>query len=141
MSGTAMASPSPPPAAANPFAELLGFVFEPSSPSQSFCRLRIEEKHLNPHKVVHGAVLYAMADTGMGAALYPTLGAGELCATIEIKITYFKAIASGEVVCRTQLVNRGKRVAYLESSILSGEVLLAKASGTYAIFVPAKDTA
>jgi acyl-CoA thioesterase len=120
----------------NPFAELVGFVFEAGSASESTSRLTVEPRHLNPHRVIHGAVLYAMADTGMGAALYPTLGANDLCATIEIKITYFKAIASGEVVCRTQLVNRGKRVAYLESSILSGESLLAKASGTYAIFQP-----
>ena len=37
---------------------------------------------MNPHNVVHGAVLYAMADTGMGAALYPTLSADKVCATI-----------------------------------------------------------
>jgi acyl-CoA thioesterase len=131
-----VAPPSPP--MVNPFAELVGFVFEPSPPLHSTSRLRLEQKHLNPHTVVHGAVLFAMADTGMGAALYPTLGAHELCATIEIKITYFKAIAAGELVCRTQLVNRGKRVAYLESSISSGEALLAKATGTYAIFQPSK---
>lgn len=131
-----MAPTSPSATPAGPFADLVGFVFESSPPSQSLSRLRIEEKHLNPHKVVHGAVLYAMADSGMGAALYPTLAAGELCATIEIKMTYFKAVAAGEIVCRTQLVNRGKRVAYLESSISSGEALLAKASGTYAIFQP-----
>lgn len=37
---------------------------------------------MNPRNVVHGAVLYAMADTGMGAALYPTLSADKVCATI-----------------------------------------------------------
>lgn len=131
-----MTSPSSPAHTRNPFGELVGFVAEPSPPSESVFRLSVEPKHLNPHNVVHGAVLYAMADTGMGAALYPTLEASDLCATIEIKITYFKALATGEVVCRTRLVNRGKRVAYLESSLFSGEVLVAKASGTYAIFQP-----
>jgi acyl-CoA thioesterase len=82
-----------------------------------------------------------MADTGMGAALYKTLGTGELCATIEIKMTYFKAITSGELQCHTTLVNRGKRVAYLESSITQGTVLVAKASGTYAIFRPNQSAA
>ncbi len=79
-----------------------------------------------------------MADTGMGAAVFPTLAPGELCATIEIKMTYFKAMVRGEVVCRTVLVNRGKRVAYMESSVYGGEVLLAKAAGTYAIFKPSQ---
>ena len=53
-------------------------------------------------------------------------------------MTYFKAVASGEVTCRTQLVNRGKRIAYLESSLHQGDVLLARASGTYAIFRPSQ---
>ena len=52
-----------------------------------------------------------------------------------------KAIADGEVVCRTVLVNRGKRVAYMESSVYCGELLLARASGTYAIFKPSKGAA
>ena len=124
----------------NPFVELVGFRFESPLPNESVCKLTIEPKHLNPHDVIHGAVLYAMADTGMGDALYPTLSVGELCATIEIKMTYLKAVAAGEVVCRTLLVNRGKRVAYLESSLFVGEALIAKATGTYAIFRPASST-
>ncbi len=123
-------------ASLNPFAELVGMTFEAVSPGASEIRLQLDPRHLNPNAVVHGAVLYAMADTGMGAALYRTLSSGELCATIEIKMTYFKAIASGELLCRTTVVNRGKRVAYLESSIFAEEVHIAKATGTYAIFRP-----
>jgi len=122
--------------ARNPFADHVGFSMEPAVPGESTARLQIQPQHLNPNGVLHGAVLYAMADTGMGAAVFPTLAPGELCATIEIKMTYFKALVRGDVVCRTVLVNRGKRVAYLESSAFAGEVLLAKATGTYAIFTP-----
>ena len=133
-----MSTASTPPTGINPFADHVGFVMEPAAAGHSTARLPIRPEHLNPNGVLHGAVLYAMADSGMGAAVSPTLAAGELCATIEIKMTYFKAIVRGEVVCRTQLVNRGKRVAYLESSLYAGEVLLAKASGTYAIFTPSR---
>jgi acyl-CoA thioesterase len=133
-----MTADSPHPPAGNPFADHVGFTLEPAEPGHSTGRLRIQPEHLNPNGVLHGAVLYAMADTGMGAAVFPTLAPGELCATIEVKMTYFKAIVRGEVVCRTVLVNRGKRVAYLESSAYAGEVLLAKASGTYAIFTPSR---
>ena len=79
-------------------------------------------------------MLYALADTGMGAALYPTLAEGELCATIEIKISYFKPVRGGMLVCRTELVNRGKRVANLESRLYLGELLVAQANGHSAIF-------
>ena len=100
--------------------------------------MTISEKHLNPHHVVHGAVLYALADTGMGAALYPTLEAGEICATIEVKINYYKPVAAGAVTCITEVINRGKTVANLESCIYAGEVLVAKANGNYWIFRPNK---
>ena len=40
--------------------------------------LTVGPHHLNPHGVVHGAVVYALADQGMGAALYSLLGAGAL---------------------------------------------------------------
>jgi acyl-CoA thioesterase len=128
-------------ASLNTFADLVGMTFEVVLPGESTMRLQVDPRHLNPNAVVHGAVLYAMADTGMGAALYRTLNSGEMCATIEIKMTYFKAIASGELVCRTTLVNRGKRVAYLESSIYSQEAHVAKATGTYAIFRPSTSAA
>ena len=113
-------------------------VVEEQRPGFSSVALDVTEDHLNPHKVVHGAVVYALADTGMGAALYPTLAEGEICATIEIKINYFKPISTGRISCRTEIVNRGKTVANLESRVFVGEVLVAMANGNYAIFRPTK---
>lgn len=118
----------------HPFAELIDLHVGEVRPGASRMLLEAGERHLNPHQVVHGAVLYAMADTGMGAALYPTLAEGEICATIEIKISYFKPVRMGPVVCETTLVNRGKTVAHLESRITQHGVLVAAANGNYAIF-------
>jgi acyl-CoA thioesterase len=83
-----------------------------------------------------------MADTGQGAALYPSLADGEICATIEIKVAYFRAVASGTLECRSRVVHRGRRTAHVESEILEvddGERLIAKASGSWAIFTPSAD--
>jgi acyl-CoA thioesterase len=87
---------------------------------------------------VHGAVIYALADTGMGIALYPTLAEGEICATIEVKINYFKAVDAGRITCITEIVNRGRTVANLQSRVFSGDTLVAQANGNYSIFVPRK---
>ena len=121
---------------AHPFADLVDFAVDAQAAGRSTLSLHVATKHMNPHHVVHGAVLYAMADTGMGAALYPTLAAGEICATIEIKINYFKPVVDGRVVCETELLNRGKSVANLESRLFVGETLVAQANGNYAIFKP-----
>ena len=75
-----------------------------------------------------------MADNGMGGALYSYLDDDELCATIEIKIVYFKAVTSGTLTCDTKIVHRSKRIAVLESEIIKDGHLVAKATGTFSIF-------
>lgn len=125
----------------HPFAALIDLRTEEQRAGFSRLALTVSTDHLNPHRVVHGAVLYAMADTGMGAALYPTLTDGEICATIEIKINYFKPVTEGTLSCATELVNRGRTIANLESRVYLGKLLVAQANGNYAIFSPRKAAA
>jgi acyl-CoA thioesterase len=120
----------------HPFANLIALRTEEQAEGRSRLSLVVAPAHLNPHQVVHGAVLYAMADTGMGAALYPSLAEGEICATIEVKINYFKPVSSGTLTCITQVIHRGRSVANLESRLYVGEALVAMANGNYAIFTP-----
>lgn len=121
----------------HPFADLIGLRIDEQRAGCSRCSLDVHpDVHHNPHDVTHGAVLYALADTGMGAALYPTLTRGELCATIEIKISYFHAVRAGTLRCETQLLHRGSSVANLESRVYLGETLVAQANGNFAIFRP-----
>jgi acyl-CoA thioesterase len=122
----------------HPFAELIDLHVEEQRAGHSKLALEVTGDHLNPHNVVHGAVVYALADTGMGSALYPTLAEGEICATIEIKINYFKPVSRGRITCTTEIVNRGKTVANLESRVFVEGVLVAQANGNYAIFSPRK---
>ena len=89
---------------------------------------------MNPHKVLHGGVIYTMADTGMGGALYSKMNKDELCATVEVKIVYFSAIKSGKLTCDTNIIHKGKRIAILESDITNNGRSVAKALGTYSIF-------
>ena len=118
----------------HPFGELIGLNFTKFKKGYSQCILEVNEKLFNPHMVLHGGVIYSMADTGMGAALFGHLEKDELCATIEIKIHYFKSVKSGLLTCNTKVINVGKKIATLESDILNEDQLIAKALGTYTIF-------
>ena len=122
--------------APHPFGDLIGLRFEERGGDWSVCSLDVQTQLLNPHQVLHGGVLYSMADTGMGAALYPSLDEGELCATIEIKIAYFRPVSGGRVVCRSHVTHRGRRTAHLESELRGDGQLVAKATGSFAIFRP-----
>jgi acyl-CoA thioesterase len=119
----------------HPFGDLIGLTFTKLESGYSQCTLEVVDKLLNPHKVVHGGVMYSMADTGMGAAAYTILDKKkELCATIEIKINYFKAVREGTLTCNTKVVHQGKKVVTLDSEVINDDQIVAKALGTYSIF-------
>jgi acyl-CoA thioesterase len=117
----------------HPFADLIGLTVEQQGDGSSTLLLPVDGRHLNPHGVVHGAVIYAMADTGMGAALYSVLDAGYACATIDISISYFRPVVDGQLLCQTVVENKGRTVAHLTARITQNEKLVAQASGNFAI--------
>ena len=118
----------------NPFGELIGLTFSAYGEGRSRCELPVREELFNPHGVLHGGVIYSMADTGMGGALYSILAEGELCATVEIKITYLRSVREGKLVCDSKVVDRRRRLAVLESEVRNGEDIVAKALGTFYIY-------
>jgi acyl-CoA thioesterase len=117
----------------HPFADLIGLTVEQQADGKSRLLLPVDGRHLNPHGVVHGAVIYAMADTGMGAALYSVLDAGYACATIDISISYFRPVVDGQLLCQTVVENKGRTVAHLTARITQNDKLVAQASGNFAI--------
>ena len=118
-----------------PFVNHIGLVIEGSASGTSRCSLAVREIHLNSSGVVHGAVLFALADTGMGAALYSVLGSEHLCATIEAKINYFKPIRQGSIVCTSELVHRSKSVASLEATLTVEADVVARGFATFSVFL------
>lgn len=91
----------------------------------------------NPNGVVHGAVLFALADTSMGAATMSTLDTGLACASIEVHIRFLRPVANGRLTAQTDVVKGGRRVVQLDSRIVDHEgTLVATASGSFAV-IPA----
>ncbi len=123
----------------NPFGELIGLNFSECKNGFSRCALEVTEKLFNPNKVLHGGVVYSLADTGMGAALYSDLAEDELCATVEIKIAYFVAVTSGTLTCETRVIHRSRRIAVLESEVRNNGRLTAKAMGTFSVSKAKRD--
>jgi acyl-CoA thioesterase len=117
----------------NPFCDLIGLQFTSIKDGVSTCKVKITNHLLNPHGVVHGGVMYTMADTGMGAALYSVIDPQEICATVQLDMHYFEAVSSGLLQCTTKVVRRTRKLATLESEITSKRNLVAKAIGTYYI--------
>ncbi len=122
----------------HPFAKLVGLHLEEPREGRCVGVVAVTEALFNPAGVLHGGVMFSLADTCMGAALWSRLEPHETCVTIEIKINYLRAVTTGRVRCDTRLVQRGRSVGVLESDLLNelpGQepVLAAKALGTFAI--------
>jgi acyl-CoA thioesterase len=118
----------------NPFGDLIGLSFSLCEKGYSRCALQVTDRLLNPHRVLHGGVIYSLADTGMGGALYTDLDENESCATVQIDIFYLEKVTSGTLTCETKLIHRGKTTAVLESEVKNDGRLVAKALGTYSVF-------
>jgi acyl-CoA thioesterase len=116
------------------FGDFIGLTLTKCENGHSQCVLEVDHKLFNPLGTVHGGATYTMADSGMGSALYCTIGEDELCSTIETKIVYFKPVKSGTLICDTKIIHRSKRLAVLESEITQNGQLIAKALGTWSIF-------
>jgi acyl-CoA thioesterase len=123
----------------NHFGDLIGLEFTDLENGVSHCHIEAKESHLNPHRVVHGGVIYSLADTGMGGALFSSLDPGQRCATLEIKISYLQFVTSGTLSCESKVVQKSRRFGFTESEVFNDERLVAKATGTFAILGATRD--
>jgi acyl-CoA thioesterase len=99
------------------FHSLIGFKYGDSGEGHARLLLEVAPKHLSPTKTVHGAVIYALADTTMGAALWTTVTEGETIATISANVDYLAAVTEGTLSCEAEVVRRGKRTAFTRALI------------------------
>ena len=120
-----------------PFAALLGIHRTAMADGRARFELEVRPEHLNPHGVVPGGVVYALADYAMGGALTSRLRPAERCATLEIKINYLAPASDGRLSAEAWVVERTTRVGVLEARVLAGDRLIALAIGTFFIQTPA----
>lgn len=103
-------------------------------PGQGRAELTITTALHNPNGVVHGAVLFAMADTAMGAATMSVLDEGSACASIEVHLRFLRAASTGVLITDVAVTKAGRRVVQLEGRVFDGESeLIATATGSFAV--------
>lgn len=115
-----------------PIASLLGMRRVSMAGGRAVFEAAIRAEHMNPHGVVHGGVVYTLADFAMGGALTSMLEPGERCATLEAKINYLAPARAGIVRAEAAVVSRGTRVAVMEARVYDDQQrLIALATGSF----------
>jgi uncharacterized protein (TIGR00369 family) len=129
----------PPSEGSGPFQELIGLKYSKIEKGHSQCVLEVSQKLLNFNKRMHGGAIYAMADAAMGGALYSSLNEDEVGTTIEVKITYFKAVTSGSLTADAKVIHKSRKLASLEAELRNDGHLVAKALATWYISKAKRD--
>ena len=100
-------------------------------------RVQVDARLMHAQQIVHGGVIFTLADTAMSMALVSALPLGTRFSTIEAKINYLAPVVTGELSAEGIIVNRGRSIAVLESTVYNhrGEekVMVARSLATFHI--------
>lgn len=81
--------------------------------------LKVLDKHRQRDGFVHAGVIATMADHTSGFASYTTVSEKFRILTVEFKINYFKPAMGPLIICRSKVINNGKKIKVAESEIFS----------------------
>ena len=119
------------------FFQLLGLRVEKIDGGFGCVSASVNEHLMHPYMIVHGGVIFTLADTAMSMALMSLIPPGTPFGTIEAKINYLRPVKEGKLIAEATIVHQGRSTAVLEASIYNesnGErTLVARALGTFNI--------
>jgi uncharacterized protein (TIGR00369 family) len=83
----------------------------------------VDESAYNPIGVVHGGLVCTLLDTVAGCAVHTTLPAGVGYTSIELKVSYLRAVhaGSGPLTAVGRVIKPGRRVAFAEGEVLDAD--------------------
>jgi uncharacterized protein (TIGR00369 family) len=101
----------------------------------------LDESVYNPIGVVHGGLVCTLLDSVLGCAVHTTLPAGVGYTSIELKVSYLRAVhaSSGPLTAVGRVVKPGRRVAFAEGEVLdaAGRTVATASSSLLVFPIPA----
>ena len=103
-----------------PISGLLDFGISEVEPGRVSFTCRPDESAYNPIGVVHGGLVCTLLDSVTACAVHSTLPLGKGYTSIEIKVSYLKAVtkSSGLLTATGTLVKVGSRVGFSEGVVV-----------------------
>jgi len=119
-------------APAGEFTERIGFEYRGVDDGDYVIELALRPDHMSRAERAHGGLLFTLLDTCLGRAVIEHLPEGRGCATVEMKINFFRPVQHGRIQARGRMREMTRRLAYAEGEILNDQgKRLACASGTF----------
>ena len=96
--------------AAVPFAQLLAVEIQRTHADGVTLRCRLHDPLMNNAGGLHGGVTATLVDIAVAMAVYHHFGRRRAITTVEMKVNYFRPVATGTVYARAHLLRVGKRL-------------------------------
>ncbi len=95
----------------------------------------------NPMNTVHGGYAASLLDSACGCAVHSKLGPGQGYTTLELKVSYHKAMtsATGTVRATGTIVSFGRRAAFAEAHLTDASGRLYATATSSLLIFPAKN--
>ncbi len=122
-----------------PIAAHLGMRLDSVAEGEVVFTLTPDESLYNPIGSVHGGVAATALDSALACAVHSTLPAGVGYTSVELKISFVRAITAGagELRALGRVIKSGSRIAFAEGELRDGQGrLLATASTTCLVIRP-----
>jgi uncharacterized protein (TIGR00369 family) len=75
--------------------------------------------------IVHGGAIATLADETLASVAFTLADEGEMTATADLKVDYYRPGRPGRLICRAKVSHRTRRLAFCEATVEqeSGEVI------------------
>lgn len=97
--------------------QLLDMHIDHAHDGEGAVSIHVDARLYHPQQIVHGGVIFTLADTAMAMALMSVLPAGTRTSTIEAKINFLLPVRTGELSASAAIVHRGRSTAVLEATV------------------------
>lgn len=122
------------------FVELIGGKLETWEEGLVRLSLKVEERHTNPHGVMHGGVITTLMDEALGSVIATVRGMEAMWeaphATVDMNVSFLSnARAGDEIVIEGRALKVGRSVAFGEAEArrVRDDALIAKGRFTFTI--------
>lgn len=99
------------------FPAFCGFVVDHVDDWLFESRFTVRPEHKQQDGFVHAGVIATMADHTAGYSAYTLVPENLRILTIEFKINYFKPAKGNEIICKSRVINTGKKIIVSESEL------------------------
>lgn len=116
---------------------LLGMQIKRAQDGIGQVSIQVDKRLMHPQQMVHGGVIFTIADTAMSMALLSIIPPGAPFGTIEAKINYMLPVSEGELLAEGRLIHEGGSTAVMEATVYNltaaGKRAVAQILGTFYI--------